>query len=432
MTPQEARTAVTDAPQASGVYVWRDSKKRALYVGKASRLKSRLSSYAKTTDQRIALMVQSAAHVEWFQTPTESEALIEEARLIKALHPRHNVVMRDDKQHFMVALTEGDFGQFIITHQHNSTRIKRPIRALIGPFTDGQALKSTMSALRRMFPTCTCKQAHHVRCLNAHIGKCPGYCCLKAPSTEAQRREYKERVRIISDLLQGKRSLLIRRVETSMKAQASRGNLQEALRLQRLADSVRRVFANARTNRHVSKEGTEQHQLDALASLLQIAAPQRIEAYDIANISGVHAVGVMVVFTQGVKHSAQYRTFTIRRPDGGDVGMMKEVLFRRLNHPEWAMPDLILVDGGHAQIHVATMCLQEAGLAIPVIGVVKNERHRPVRLETPTSGHLLSSMPTLAARLVARIDEEAHRFSISKYRARHRASIGKRRTTVLR
>lgn len=432
MTPQEARAAIVGAPQTPGVYVWRDSKKYALYVGKASRLKSRLSSYAKTTDPRIALMVSTATRVEWFQTQTESEALIEEARLIKALHPRHNVVMRDDKQHFMVALTEGDFGQLIITHQHSSTRIKKPIRTLIGPFTDGPALKSTMSALRRMFPTCTCKQTHHVRCLNAHIGKCPGYCCLKALSTNAQRREYKERIRIITDLLQGKRSVLIRRVESSMKAQANRGNLQEALRLKRLADSIRRVFANAHTNRHASKEGTEELQLTALASLLQIPAPQRIEAYDVANISGVHAVGAMVVFTRGVKTPAQYRTFTIRHTEGGDVGMMKEMIARRLAHTEWPMPDLILVDGGQAQLHIASMCVQEAGLAIPVIGVVKNERHRPVRLETPREGHLLSSMPTPAARLIARIDEEAHRFSISKYRARHRASIGKRRTTVLR
>jgi excinuclease ABC subunit C len=217
-----------------------------------------------------------------------------------------------------------------------------------------------------------------------------------------------------------------------MKAHASRGQLEEALRLQRLGDSIARVFANAHANHHASKEGTGALQLETLAKLLNMPTPQRIEAYDVANISGTHAVGAMVVFTAGEKDSSQYRAFTIRDNTGGDVGMMREMITRRLTHTEWPMPDLILVDGAQGQVGVARQCLKEINLSIPVVGVVKNERHRPVRLQTATSSFLLASMPTQAARLVARIDEEAHRFSLSKYRARHRASIGKRRASVLR
>ena len=80
----------------------------------------------------------------------------------------------------------------------------------------------------------------------------------------------------------------------------------------------------------------------------------RIEGYDISNISGTNAVGSMVVFENGEPQKSEYRKFAIKTVSGSnDFAMMREVLARRFRHPEWRLPDLVLVDGGRGQVGVA-------------------------------------------------------------------------------
>lgn len=158
--------------------------------------------------------------------------------------------------------------------------------------------------------------------------------------------------------------------------------------------------------------------------------PSRIEAYDISNLTGLHAVGSMVVYENGRKKSSDYRRFKIRTIEGpNDVGSMQEVLFRRFqrglkeqggpgngNQANFSrFPDLILIDGGKGQVHAVQDVLKALDLPeIPVAGMVKDDRHRTREI------YFRGSMRDLGRddlyRFVSGIQEEVHRFAIMYHR----------------
>lgn len=424
MKPLEAARAINEAPKTPGVYVWRGLRAQVLYVGKALNLRSRLSSYPKAKDPRIAAMVAQARTITWEEVPTEIEALILESRLIKQLKPKFNIVMRDDKQYAYVGLTDEAFPQPIVTHQVSSPRFKKPFKRLIGPFTDAGALTMTVRWLRGLFPYCTCKQKHHVRCLNAHIGKCPGFCCLKQKSSQSHVVSYMKNIRAITDILDGKRDTLIGRLEDDMKKLGAAHKLEEALALQQRIERIRRVFENAQLvagRRRLSAR--HPGALAQLADNLGLAGePKRIEGYDVAHIQGEHPSGAMVVFANGNPDKTQYRLFNLTSGAIGDTAQLREILTRRLTHEEWPLPDLILVDGGKAQMNAMLRTLDAAGHHIPVIALTKDDRHQADHLFSSLDSQvrMLTDIPGPMRALVTHIDNEAHRFSIGQYRRRHR------------
>ena len=159
--------------------------------------------------------------------------------------------------------------------------------------------------------------------------------------------------------------------------------------------------------------------MEALTGLTDI---HRMEAFDISNISGFESVGSMVVFVDGIARKNDYRKFRIRTVTGpNDYASMEEVLGRRYSERHLsreAAPDLILMDGGKGQVHVAEAVLRNYGLSIPVVGMVKDDFHRTrglfyhdVELPIDTHGE--------AFKLITRIQDEAHRFAITYHRGLH-------------
>ena len=150
--------------------------------------------------------------------------------------------------------------------------------------------------------------------------------------------------------------------------------------------------------------------------------PRRIEGYDISHQSGTNTVASMVVFINGVAARSEYRKFKIRSSTNDDLKSMVEVISRRLKHNEWEYPDLIILDGGINQVN-AILPLVEP-YHIPVIGRDKSGDHSrssEVKVVIPgkmsdqgTPRRLLElSTGSHVARLIARIDEESHRFAIT-------------------
>ena len=151
---------------------------------------------------------------------------------------------------------------------------------------------------------------------------------------------------------------------------------------------------------------------------------ERMEAYDISNISGFESVGSMVVYEKGRPKRSDYRKFKIKWVQGpNDYASMEEVLTRRFTHESNGefdsfakLPDLILMDGGKGQVHVALRVLEKLGLQIPVCGMVKDDHHRTrglyfqdEEISIDTSGE--------GFRLITRIQDEAHRFAIEYHRS---------------
>jgi excinuclease ABC subunit C len=122
-------------------------------------------------------------------------------------------------------------------------------------------------------------------------------------------------------------------------------------------------------------------------------------------------VGVMTVIESGERKTSEYRMFKIHSvTQSNDPAALREVLTRRLNHDEWSLPHLIVVDGSTAQKNVALAVLRKKELAIPVVAVVKDEHHKPIRIIAPAK--LLRDHQD--AILLA--NAEAHRFSITFHR----------------
>ncbi|HYF09994.1 MAG TPA: hypothetical protein VD967_00070, partial [Candidatus Paceibacterota bacterium] len=137
----------------------------------------------------------------------------------------------------------------------------------------------------------------------------------------------------------------------------------------------------------------------------------RMEAYDIAHLSGESMAGAMVVSIDGEFVKNYYRRFRIYGyDDAHDVGALAEVLRRRLAHEEWPLPDLIVLDGAVAQRNAAEKALKEYNLSIPIVSVVKNERHRPERIEGR------AEMIKKYEKEILALNQEVHRFAIQYHK----------------
>lgn len=161
---------------------------------------------------------------------------------------------------------------------------------------------------------------------------------------------------------------------------------------------------------------------DLQTALLFLESPRRIECYDISNVQGTNAVGSMVVFEQGLPKKSDYRKFTIKTVEGSnDYAMLQEVIKRRFGHHHtgasgWPDPDLIIVDGGKGQLNAALAVMRELKVLIPTVGLAKRleelfrpGQKEPIRLPKDSEGLYL----------LQRIRDEAHRFAIGSYRAKH-------------
>ena len=195
------------------------------------------------------------------------------------------------------------------------------------------------------------------------------------------------------------------------------------LQLMRLAEKN----AVEETERAITKEERQSQLMTLLGAMLGLEQPPaRIEAYDISNTGAADIVGAMTVFVDGKPLKSAYRRFRLKDMEGpDDYASMDQVLTRRfkryLDHDEKfnVLPDLILMDGGLGQVGVACRVLAQAGLDVPVFGMVKDERHRTRGLVAPDGREIgLTGQPTVFA-LVGRIQEETHRFAITFHRERH-------------
>jgi excinuclease ABC subunit C len=170
-----------------------------------------------------------------------------------------------------------------------------------------------------------------------------------------------------------------------------------------------------------------QRALEKLQETLNLHGwPNRIEAYDISNMGREEIVAGMVVFLDGRMEKNHYRKFTIKSLTlQNDYASMQEALFRRLKRLKEGSedesfrerPDLILVDGGIGHVHAATEVLKELELELPVVGMVKDDRHRTSALINDNISISLKSEPSLMP-LIAAIQEEVHRFAIGFHRSK--------------
>ncbi|MCA9388772.1 UvrB/UvrC motif-containing protein [Candidatus Berkelbacteria bacterium] len=403
-------SAIPDLPRVPGVYYYYDSSNNLLYIGKATSLKSRVSSYwQRPADNRIASMVTKIATIKIKVTDSALEALILEANEINRLQPPFNVRGKDSKTFAQIALTKEDFPRFIIVRPTQKTKFK--IDRTFGPYVSAFAARRALKSLREIFKfNCRGKAGSGRSCLYRELGFCPGVC-----TGDITPSEYKKIINRVVQFLEGKKDRIIKTTKKLMTEAAKRKDYEKA------AAYRDELFALT----HIRDTA---FMTDDATSLVESSLPARLEAYDISNLGNHAAVGSMIVLEHGRSNPAEYRMFKIRSVrKQNDIGMLREVLTRRLRHKEWPMPEFIFVDGGITQRQIAERVLKRFKLDIPVAGVSKGPKRKLAKIVASEKARKWLNDRRLTNQLmepIARLArDEAHRFAINYHRKLRAQSI---------
>lgn len=405
----------------SGVYKFFDQDGNLLYVGKAIDLNKRVASYfnRKSDSFKTDTLVSKIATVDTIVVESELEALILEANLIKQLLPPFNIRLTDDKDYLYIKITKEQFPRVL-------TARKPDLGGSLdyfGPFPSSTVVKKTVKSLRRIFPWCSApsKQltAHRSRlraqkpCFYYHLGLCPGACVGKISA-----KDYRKIINQFRSFMQGKVNSLVDDLEKTMIGFAKKQQYEQANQVKKMIDGISYVTSPNRVAMYLENPNFLENQTklalaDLQAKLGLPELPQRIECYDISNIQGKNATGSMVVLTDGEIDKSQYRRFKILiagKPN--DYAMHQEMMHRRLNHPEWPLPNLFLIDGGRGQVRASGQEIQKQGINRPIYGIAK-------RMEWlyPIEGEVIKiPKNALSLRLIQKIRDEAHRFAITYHK----------------
>ncbi len=398
-------------PDAPGVYFFLGARKEILYIGKATSLKNRVRSYftGSLKEKRSELIEQMVAEAKSIEvTPTEStlEALILETNLIRTHKPKYNTRSKDDKSYNHLIITNEVWPRVLVVRGKDLTAgyLEREVQYHFGPFPSGQLFREALKIVRRLFKFYDTKQPLGQERSAVVKGQIDFNRQLGLFPSEANKTEYTKTIRHIQLFFEGRKRELITELEHDMMTAAKREAFEEAHSIKRKIYALQHIqdIALIRDDRKLYRDDKR----------------VRIEAYDVAHLGGQHMVGVMTVVEGDEPRPSEYRKFKIESVgSSNDPGALREVLERRFAHPEWPFPQVLVVDGSTAQKNVAEHVLKKVGLVIPVVAIVKDERHKPIRL---IAGSKLREQFGDQALLA---NAEAHRFAIAYHRALQRKQL---------
>ena len=531
-------------PLLPGVYLIRDKKGEIIYVGKAKRLRTRVSQYFRDCvphDAKVTKMIENAFEFDVIVTQSEFEALVLECSQIKQHQPKYNILLKDDKGYSYVKVTRQAWPRISAVLQKEEDDAE-----YIGPFTSSFAVREMVETAADAFrlPRCGKVFPRDIGkgrpCLNAHIGKCMAVC-----SGKISREDYCEAVESALHLIRHGQGEIVKTLRTRMEQAAEaleferaallrdqitaieklgrgqkvvrsdveqqdvlafagsadavcaailrfregrlrdkqeflfqgRTNVEEvreeflpryyledvefipksiavdalpsdAEALNRLLEETKgakvqlyvpqrgdtaKLVEMARTNafeRLARESGRVTHaekQMDELGNLLGLQRlPKMIEAYDISNWGDGTSVAGMVVFENGKPKKAGYRRYKMKTVTGtDDYASMAETLTRRVQEYErgapgqfGCKPDLILLDGGLGQVHAVEEVLRGTAFEeVPLLGMVKDDRHRTRGLINGAGSEIVLSMHRGPFAFITSIQDEAHRWA-NDYRKR--------------
>lgn len=400
-------------PAKPGVYFHKNAQGEVIYVGKAAVLKNRVRQYFQKTekDPKTEALVKEIADTDWITVDTEMDALFLENEMIKRYMPKWNILLRDDKNVSYVRID-------MLTEVPSVTMTRQPLddkARYVGPFYAKNTVESALRVLRRVFPFYD-RPFSGKKTLNTDLGLTPGIEVGKSTP-----KEYKKDLRKLIRYLEGDREKLVKDIEKEMKEAAKNQDFERAAELRNqyfgLKGLKKKIVFSDKEFLDISSDMA----LRQLQKLLNLERPpRRIEGYDISHEQGSNVVASMVVFTNGASDRAEYRKFKMRSQKNDDTANMRETLERRLKHTEWEYPDLIILDGAEGQINTVKDLLTVA--KIPVIGRNKSgdhTRNAGVHVIIPEGDgfrEVYFSNSAHVAKLISRIDDEAHRFAITYHR----------------
>ncbi|MDD4761867.1 MAG: GIY-YIG nuclease family protein [Candidatus Pacebacteria bacterium] len=390
-------------PDSPGVYLMKNKNGEIIYVGKATSLKKRVSSYFhKTHNSRLEKLVSEIFSIDFESVDSILEATILEAGLIKKIQPKFNIKEKSDKSWTYLAISKNKFPKLLLIRglELKTEYQSSDFLEVFGPFTSKKNLETILNIIRKIFPWSNCEPNAKKPCFYFQIGRCPGICAGKISSSE-----YKKTINNIRLLFRGQKPALLKKLKKEMNFLSHREKFEEAASLRNKIKKLEHIEDVALLeNEDFSDFSKKENKFF------------RLEGYDISNISGTSAVGSMVVFEDLKPAKKEYRKFKIRSLNQiNDVGMISEVLSRRFNNP-WPYPELILIDGGLGQVNAAKKVLNGLKINIPIVGIAKGKNRKNNRLVFGFSEKKLISEVSAIKKNLIFLRDEAHRFAISYHR----------------
>ncbi len=411
-------------PERPGVYLMRDIDGKIIYVGKAIKLKRRVSSYFRHSHSspRLNKLVELIEDISIIRTETEAEALIVEAKLIRRYSPFFNIELKMSDKYPFLKITNEDYPRLEIT------RHKREDGALyLGPFVDAGNIRNLMRLAERYFPLRVCRSKispdkNKRPCVEYNLGRSMGACAALCSQSE-----YRERVADLILLFEGKSAELVERLRERMNEAAKNLEFEKAATCR---DTIRAVWKLSRQKiSSALQEDLDNETWKVLNRVQEILGLKvlawRIDAFDISHTHGHDTYGCCVVFEQGRPSPNLYRRFKIRSLKDGEINdfaSIYETVKRRYAHVmdnSEPAPQLALIDGGPEQLEYAQRAIKELGYEIPMIALAKREEliflpdnPEPLRLERDD----------IALQLFQRLRDEVHRYAITTHknaRAKH-------------
>lgn len=420
--PEKVSSQLRELPDAPGCYIMRDRRGVIIYVGKARSLRKRVRSYFRAgalrrADPKLRGLVHAVADIDWMVQRSEAHAVITEGQLIKEYKPRYNIDFKDDKR-FPLLRIDSDQPYPRIT----LCRLRRDDGAYyFGPYRASRAARVAHEFVEKTFGLRRCRPRipgpeDHKHCIDDIVRFCAAPCIGKVDAAG-----YHARVAEAAAFLRGERPGYLKALRAEMEQAAAARDYERAAAVR---DTLLPLTVAVK-ERAVRAGGMARPRMDTQAGLKALRTtlglehdPQRIEAYDISNVSGTYAVGAMVCFEGGVPQRKRYRRFRIRTIEGSnDPAMMAEMItrrFARLRDEAGKPPDLVLVDGGITQLRAARRALDDGGWReIPAAALAKRFEAL-YTLDDPAPHRLPDESPAL--RILRFLRDESHRFALDYHR----------------
>jgi len=394
-------------PDKPGVYFFKKGK-NVLYIGKATSLKDRVRSYfgkdlIATRGLLIVDMVFKANNLKFQKCDSVLEALILEVNLIKKHQPYYNTKEKSDKSFNYVCITKDELPKILIVRGRLVE--SKIFNRIFGPYPNGGQLREALKIVRKIFPFLDDKSKNYLE-FYKQINLIPDL---------NDKKLYLQNIKNIKLFFGGKKKKIFGNLKKEMREYARLKQFEKA------GEVKRQLFALQHIN-DVALLKEDRYIKNSFSSGFPVSQRQpfgkavfdgtfRLEAYDIAHMSGKNMVGVMTVVEDGEAVKNEYKKFKIRtQTTGNDIGALKEVLERRLAHREWAYPSLIVVDGGRAQLNLAGRVLKKLNIVIPIVSVVKDEHHKPKAIMGK------EEIVSKYKKAILLTNSEAHRFAIAYHK----------------
>ncbi len=402
-------------PTTPGVYLFQDEIGNTNYIGKARNLRDRVKSYFLNKDlgTKTINMIDSSQKLDFIEVESEFEALLLEATLISKYKPKYNLALKDDKSPLYIVFTREKFPR-VRTARKSDLEDYGKSQAF-GPFPNGSSVRQVLKKLRKIFPYCESKGDKGRPCLHSHIGFCRP-CPREIVKTNDKNLAnlYQKNIKNLKKVLSGNINSILKVLEKEMSDKAKANDFENAASIRDQINKLKWLTQpSTNTQEYVTNPNLIEDQaisaLESLKSTLNLKkVPNRIECFDVSHTGKDKATSSMVVAINGRMSNQNYRHFKIQNPNiPNDVAALKETIVRRLKHPEWGVPDLMVIDGGKPQINAAREAL-DGKADLQIISLAKKfeeiyllDNPNPIRLQLTDPG----------LRLLVKLRNESHRFA---------------------